>query len=120
MPRKIFNLERDIRYTIWMVDKIRKHEVYAQNFYAALCNNSYQPKDTWGILKNIHWECTWRYAAEFIADLREDQHSLCWFCSGAMISEKSGYVEESYVTEEIENDIDSIGWILTSKKFIDF
>ena len=39
MPRKVFNLERDIRGTDWIIKKIRKQEIYAQNFYAALCNN---------------------------------------------------------------------------------
>jgi hypothetical protein len=73
MPRKVFNLERDLRGTDWIVNKIRGREIYAQNLYAALCNNQYQPRDVWGILTNINWECTWRQSADIIADIRQSE-----------------------------------------------
>ena len=121
MPRKVFNLERDIRGTDWIIKKIRKQEIYAQNFYAALCNNRYQPKDVWGILSNINWDCSWRYAASLIADIREDDSYIDWYCSGTGFrgTDFTGFVEESYVTEEIEFDINTIGWLLTQKRFVD-
>jgi hypothetical protein len=82
MGRKVFNLERDIRSTDWIISKVRHREIYAQNLYAALCNNEYVPQDVWGILKNIHWDCTWRYAASIVADIREDDSYIDWYCSG--------------------------------------
>lgn len=122
MGRKVFNLERDIRSTVWLVDKIRQTDIYAQNLYAALCNNKYQPKDVWGILTNITWDTTWRDAAIIISDIRETEDYQTWYGSGSGFkgTDFAGFVEESYVTEEIENDINNIGWLLTSKRFIDF
>lgn len=121
MPRKVYNLERDIRSSSWIVDRIRREEVYAQNMYAALCNNTYLPKDVWGILKNITWECTWRTAAMIISEIREDEKYENWYCSGTGFrgTDFAGFVEESYVTPQIEMDIDTIGWVITQKRFVD-
>ena len=121
MPRKVFNLERDVRNTDWIITKIRKQEIYAQNLYAALCNNRYQPRDVWGILSNINWDCSWSYAARLISDIREDESYIDWYCSGTGFAgtDFTGFVEESYVTEEIEFDINSIGWLITQKRFVD-
>jgi hypothetical protein len=118
MPRKVFNLERDVRTTIWVVDKIRGQETYAQNFYAALCNNQYQPIDVWGILKNINWDCSWRYAADMISDIRQDGSYDNWYGSGFTGTDFAGFVQESYVTEEIEADLNTIGWVLLTKRFV--
>jgi hypothetical protein len=122
MPRQVFNLERDVRRTDWLVSKVRKQEIYAQNFYAALCNNSFVPKDVWGILSNITWDCTWRYAANLIAEIREDDSYIDWYCSGTGFkgTDFTGFVEESFITEEIERDIDSIGWIVPVKRYTYF
>jgi hypothetical protein len=121
MPRKVYNLERDVRSTDWIVTKIRHQEIYAQNFYAALCNNQYQPRDVWGILKNINWDCSWRYAAGLIAEIREDESYIDWYCSGTGFAgtDFAGFVEESYVTIEIESDLNNIGWLLLQKRFVD-
>jgi len=121
MPRKVYNLERDVRSTDWIVNKIRHQEIYAQNFYAALCNNQYQPRDVWGILKNINWDCSWRYAAGLIAEIREDESYIDWYCSGTGFAgtDFAGFVEESYVTIEIESDLNNIGWLLLQKRFVD-
>jgi hypothetical protein len=115
MPRLVFNLELDIRRTNWMVNKIRRNGTYAQNFYAALCNNSYQPQDVWGILKNIQWNCSWRYAADLITEIREGADY--YYCSGT--ESYPGYVEESFVTPEVENDIKHIGWVLITHRSFD-
>jgi len=119
--RKVFNLERDIRRTDWIVSKIRSKETYAQNFYAALCNNNFAPKDMWCILKNIKWNCDWRYAANLIAEIRETEDYLAWYCSGTGFkgTDFAGFVEESYVTEEIKEDIDNIGWLILTDFSID-
>jgi hypothetical protein len=121
MGRRVFNLERDIRGTDWIVSKVRHREIYAQNLYAALCNNEYVPQDVWGILKNIHWDCTWRYAASIIADIREDDSYIDWYCSGTGFqgTDFTGFVEESYVTEEVESDFNQIGWLLTTRRYFD-
>ena len=113
MQRKVFNLERDIRKTEWMVDKIRSRVTYAQNIYAALCNNCFSPKDVWSILSSLHWNCTWRYAAHMISDIREDESYRSWYCSGSGFSGTDfvGFVEESTVTDEVNSDFDSIGWV---------
>jgi hypothetical protein len=121
MGRRVFNLERDIRGTDWIVSKVRHREIYAQNLYAALCNNEYVPQDVWGILKNIHWDCTWRYAASIVADIREDDSYIDWYCSGTGFAgtDFTGFVEESYVTEEVESDFNQIGWLLTTRRYFD-
>jgi hypothetical protein len=121
MGRKVFNLERDIRKTEWIVTKVRGREIYAQNLYAALCNNAYVPKDVWGILSNITWDCNWRYAADLISEIRQDESYIDWYCSGTGFQgiDFAGFVEESYVTEEIETDFNTIGWLLTTKRFIE-
>ena len=121
MGRRVFNLERDIRSTDWIITKVRQQEIYAQNLYAALCNNEYAPRDVWGILKNIHWDCTWRYAASLVAEIREDDSYIDWYCSGTGFAgtDFTGFVEESYVTEEIESDFNQIGWLLTTRRYFD-
>jgi hypothetical protein len=121
MGRKVFNLERDIRSTNWIISKVRDQEIYAQNLYAALCNNEYVPQDVWGILKNIHWDCTWRYAASLVAEIREDDSYIDWYCSGTGFqgTDFTGFVEESYVTEEVEYDFNQIGWLLTTRRYFD-
>ena len=35
------NLEWDLRTTDWILEKARNDEAYAQNIYAALCNNGF-------------------------------------------------------------------------------
>jgi hypothetical protein len=121
MARRVFNLERDIRSTEWIISKVRQQEIYAQNLYAALCNNSYIPKDVWGILKNITWDCNWRYAADLIADIRQDDSYIEWYCSGTGFIgiDFTGFVEESVVTDEIETDFNQIGWVLSTKRWIE-
>jgi hypothetical protein len=119
MPRQVFNLERDIRGTEWVLRKVRDQEIYAQNLYAALCNNNFAPKDMWAILKNLTWNCTWRYAADLVADIRDDNSYINWYCSGTGFkgTDFCGFVEESYVTDEIIADFDSIGWLLVTQRF---
>ena len=121
MYRKVFNLERDVRGQTWIVTKIQRQETYAQNLYAALCNNTFAPKDMWAILKNLTWNCTWRYAADMVADIRCDDSYINWYCSGTGFkgTDFAGFVEESYVTEEVTDDLDKIGWVVTTQHWID-
>lgn len=120
--RRVFNLERDVRGTNWMIDKIRGKEIYAQNLYAALCNNEFAPKDMWAILKNLKWNCTWSYAANIISEIREDDSYSNWYCSGTGFTgtDFTGFVEESFVTTEVQLDLESVGWIILTNYSMEY
>lgn len=106
------NLEWDLRTTDWILEKVRNSDVYAQNLYAAICNNDFQKRDVMPILKDEFWSASWRSAGGIIADMRGEGDYIDWYCSG--IREQgmpdNGYVTESTVTEEIENDLHKLGW----------
>jgi len=100
-----------------MVDKVRRNEIYAQNLYAAFWNREFASKDVWGILSNVRWNCSWRYAAAMVAEIHEQSDYLDWYCSGIGSGlgngdedGTKGYVPESVVTEEIEQDLLKLGW----------
>lgn len=117
MPRTIWNLERDLRTTWWLVEKVQGKNIYAQNLYAALCNNEFAPKDTWAILQNIRWSCTWRYAGGIIADIRGEGDYLSWYCSGSWkVDYDDDFYEEGLVAPEVKSDIDKIGWLIVTEK----
>lgn len=128
------NLEYDLRSTDWILEKVRTNTVYAQNLYAALCNNDFQRLDTWPILTGETWGCSWRYAGGIIADMQEKGDYIDWYCSGIrnevtdqaymdMTQEEKahyetvrGYVGEGVVTEEIVNDLNRLGWAVLDKQ----
>ena len=60
---RINNLEFDLRTTEWILERVRNSDIYAQNLYAALCNNEFQRTEIMPILKDEFWSCSWRYAA---------------------------------------------------------
>lgn len=110
-----YDLEKDLRATDWIVEKVRKSEIYAQNLYAALCNNQFMKNEAWPILADKKWSCSWRYAGGIIADITEQGSYMDWYCSGISALENfnetnPGFVPESKVTEEIESDLMSINW----------
>ena len=120
MPRRVFNLELDLRAEPLVVNKVRCERTYAQNLYAALCNNDFAPKNTWAILKDLRWNCTWYDAATIVSEIREEDR-FQWFRSGPRFQEyadPSGYVDEGYITEEIEYDLDQIGWMALTCRYI--
>lgn len=108
--RKIYNLERDIKATDWIVRRVRQDEVFAQNLYAAFCNHEFIPADTWGILTNITWSCAWSYAAGIIGEIRQEPLDR-WYCSGIQLINPE-FVAESVVVEEIEQSVNTIGWMV--------
>lgn len=112
--RRVYNLERDIKATDWLVYRVRHDEVFAQNLYAAFCNHEFVPKDVWGILTNIRWSCQWHYAAGLIGEIREESANR-WYCSGIQLI-NSQFVPESFVVPEIEETINVIGWIVQDLK----
>ena len=109
--RRVFNLERDIKSTTWMIDRVKHDDVYAQNLYAAFCNHEFMPEDVWGILTNVRWSCAWRYAANIISEIREESDHTRWYCSGVQLI-NSGFVPESVIVPIIETDIKNLGWII--------
>lgn len=107
-----FNLERDMKDAKWFVDKVRASETYAQNLYAAFCNNAFQKIEVMPILKNEAWTCSWRSAGGIVADIRCEGDYMDWYCSGIGPKEgdSHGFVSESTVTDEIREDLKQLGW----------
>ena len=112
-----YDLEQDIRTCAWMMQKVRERENYAQNLYAAMCNNVFQRNEVWPRLKNEYWSCSWRSAGGLIARLRNEGDYMDWYCSGiggglgnGDETGIKGYVPESEVTDEIRQDLFAIGW----------
>jgi hypothetical protein len=128
---RIDNMEYDLLTTDWILNKVRSSEHYAQNLYAAICNNDFMKNDVWPILKKQYWHCSWRYAGGIVADMRQQGDYIDWYCSGIKnevsdeeftnmtkeqqeryIDYKNNYVAESVVTEEIREDLLKLGWIV--------
>jgi hypothetical protein len=113
-PTTNHNLEKDIRACESMMKKIVDSETYAQNLYAAMCNNVFQPNQVWPRLKDEYWSCSWRAAGGIVADLRGQGDYMDWYCSGIFgageADSHQGYMSESTVTDEIRQDLFAIGW----------
>jgi hypothetical protein len=105
-------MRQDMMSSAWFCDKVRASDVYAQNLYAAMCNNDFQKMEPWVILKDEGWSASWRMAGGIVADLRNQGDYLDWYCSGIMQEGHyiTGYVAEGTVTEEIEADLKVLGW----------
>ena len=129
------NLEYDLRSTKWICDKAKAREEYAQNLYAALCNNDFQKLETWPLLKGETYSCSWRYAGGIVADMVEKGDYIDWYCSGIrsnateedlarMTAEQraqydwyeKNFVSESVVTDEIREDLLKLGWKVVVEK----
>ena len=122
---KIDNMEYDLRYTQWIVDKVKADDVYAQHLYAAMCNNEFIRNDVWPILTEKTWYCSWRSAGGIVANMQEKGIYNDWYCSGIRNSEDmedeqfhqltkeqqesylqtKAFVSESVVTDEIREDL---------------
>ena len=126
------NMEYDLRSTTWICDKVKSDDVYAQNLYAAMCNNEFQRNDMMPILKDQKWSCSWRSAGGIVSDMKEQGDYIDWYCSGirdhrplddeaynALTKEQQEYylqsklfVSESVVTDEIRSDLKKLGWLV--------
>ena len=99
------NLEHDLLASDTIAQKCINGEIYAQNLYAALCNNRFFYGDK-------EWTCSWRYAGGLVAELVDTNGDyMDYYCSG-IASNKDGYVGEGEVTEEIRSDLLKLGWII--------
>ena len=115
---KVNNMEYDMSQSDWFLAKVRDSENYAQNLYAALCNNTFQKQDVWLVLKDAHWSCSWRYAGGLVADFRDcGEDYMDWYCSGIGDGLGNGdtdgtrnFVSEGIVTDEIAADLALLCW----------
>lgn len=117
------DLEYDLKNSPLIIKKIKTRNDYAQNLYAALCNNRFVKNTVYDVLKNNTWTCSWRYAGGIVADIKGVGDYMDWYCSGIIdlendgqsidLSYKSKYVGESVVTDEIRDDLKHIGWKVT-------
>ena len=125
------NMEYDLRSTDWILEKVRKSNAYAQNLYAAMCNNDFQKNEFMPRLAGKTWGCSWRHAGGIIADMKQEGDYIDWYCSGikndapvlldeqfaelteeqkAYYIESKSHVGESFVTDEIRADLKKLGW----------
>lgn len=123
------NLEYELRTSDYIIEKCKQSKTYSQNLYAALCNNNFVKKEMWPMLQEKFWHCSWRHAGGIVADLRQEGDYIDWYCSGMYKDlffdedddespeQKSnpphymlGYTGEGHVTDEINQDLEKLGW----------
>ena len=112
------NMEYDLRSTEWICDKVKSSDSYAQNLYAAICNNDFQKLEVIPILTDQRWSASWRSSGGIIADMREEGDYIDWYCSGIGNGDNDdtkGYVPEGYVSDEIKEDLKQLGWIVVDQ-----
>jgi hypothetical protein len=124
------NMEYDLLTTDWILEKVRTTDSYAQNLYAAICNNDFIKMEVIPILRQDpdrdFWSASWRYSGGIIADMRQQGDYIDWYCSGmgGLNREFEGeetneqwrartkYVPEGCITDEIRNDLQRLGWAI--------
>ena len=125
------NMEYDLRSTQWICDKAKASPAYAQNLYAAICNNEFIQNDVWPLLSDKRWSASWRSAGGIVANMVETGDYIDWYCSGIRgdvsdeeyhnmskeqqeyyIYTKTYFVGESVVTDEIREDLLKLGWVV--------
>jgi len=119
------NMEYDLLTTEWILEKVRARDDYAQNLYAAICNNDFIPLEVVPILRQDpekdYWGASWRSAGGIIADMQQKGDYIDWYCSGIGNDETgyglthrraNGYVPEGLITDEIRNDLHRLGWAI--------
>jgi hypothetical protein len=83
---------------------------------------TWQSREFWQEMKGETWSCSWRHAGGIVADMREEGDYIDWYCSGIAGGDepavyevgsdlkRKGFVPEGVVTEEIELDLNRLGW----------
>lgn len=98
------DLEQDLYKSDTIANKAIHSDVYAQNLYAALCNNRFFYGDE-------EWTCSWRHSGGIVAYLVDTNGDyMDYYCSG--ISDSNGFVTEGFVTDEIRSDLTKLGWVI--------
>ncbi len=124
------NMEYDMRTSKVMVEKAQSREEYAQNLYAAMCNNDFVKNEVWPLLTEQTWSASWRSAGGIVANMVGEGDYIDWYCSGIKsdwsdedfrnaskeeqeryIWMKNNYVSEGTITDEIKQDLFNIGWL---------
>lgn len=120
------NMEYNMRVSELMLEKVRSSDKYAQNLYAAMCNREFQKLDVLPILKDETWSCSWRSAGGIIANMRQQGDYIDWYCSGIGSGlgngdedGTKGYVGEGHVTDEIREDLKTLGWLVVPDEMDD-
>jgi hypothetical protein len=121
--RRVNNMEYDLLTTDWILEKVRTNDAYAQNLYAAICNNDFIKLEVVPILRQDpdkdYWHASWRSAGGIVADMQQKGDYIDWYCSGIGNDETgyglnhrraNGYVPEGCITDEIRNDLQQLGW----------
>jgi hypothetical protein len=114
-------MDLDMLRSEWLVEKALASDTYAQNLYAAMCNQEWQHQDVWTVLSDETWSCSWRSAGGIVADIQGKGDYMDWYCSGMMKSHPDDdlvggaesiqhYVPEGTVTAEIREDLAKLGW----------
>jgi hypothetical protein len=122
------DLEQDIWRDDEILNKIRTREDYAQNLYAAFCNMRWCPRNLVPAIRQDKdkdlWSVSWRSAGGMVAEWQGTGDYMDWYCSGmgGLNAEYEGeetneqwqtrtkYVPEGTITEEIEKDLNRLGW----------
>ena len=101
----MINLEEDLKRIDWLCFKCKRSNTYAQNLYAALCNNTFNKLNT-------DWSCSWRKSGDIVSKMIGSGSYLDWYCSGIDINESSEgkFIQEGEITSEISSDLLNIGW----------
>jgi len=122
---KEHDLQEEIENCPWIMAKIQTEDKrYAQNLYAAWCNMQWCKRELWPVLSERYWSASWRGAGRIVADLRgKGEDYMDYYCSGMRgglsfdgkeddeYFERTGFVSESFVTDEIAKDLYDLGWI---------
>lgn len=117
-------MQTDMMSAEWFRDKAKASKKYAQNLYAAMCNNEFQYQGTWEVVSDQRWGCSWRAAGGVVAALRDcGEDYMDYYCSGMggfavedqdpeIYYQETGYVHEAVVTDEIREDLLRLGWVV--------
>lgn len=112
------NLEADLYQSPEILAKVKKMS-YAQNLYAALCNNDWQKREVFPILSDDVWYGSWRLVGGIVARLRnEGDDYMNFYCTGINHDEdlkREGFVVEGTVTDEIIADLAKLNWHLVNE-----
>jgi len=114
------DLAKDLLHSEIIRDKAQTNSRYAQNLYAALCNNDFcKPRQS-----PVSWCCGWYQAADIIVTLAGYGSRMDWCYSGVDAGDfdsydnasRGGHVQEGFVTDEVMRDLDTLGWCLSNPK----